>query len=295
MSSHAVYCAERNRCALKCSQAVAVLGVTPGIERTMSIHITTHNDVLRHTARRIAVASGLTIVMTLAILFLTLGTNPDALVPVGFVIIMSLVAATTISASLSGALSYRSALLMQQLTLMRSELSRISQTDQLTGLLNRRGFDEAAMPALNSAYHAGLPAVVFMCDLDHFKSINDRFGHEFGDKALIEIAGVLRHFSRSHGALVARHGGEEFAVLMIGITHEEAELYAEEIRMSCAAREVRSGEVCERMTISIGFTVARRESDLAKIMRVADQALYMAKRQGRDRVVHADEVALAAA
>jgi diguanylate cyclase (GGDEF)-like protein len=261
----------------------------------MSIHITTHNDVLRHTARRVVIASGLTIVMTLLILLLTLGTKPDALVPVGYVIVMSLVAATTISASLSGALSYRSALLMQQLTLMRSELSRISQTDQLTGLLNRRGFDEAAMPALASAYHAGLPVVVFMCDIDHFKSINDRFGHEFGDKALIEIASVLRHFSRTHGALVARHGGEEFAVLMIGISHEQAEIYAEEIRKSCAARETRSGELCERMTISIGFTLARRRTDLAKIMRIADQALYMAKRQGRDRVIRADDAPLAAA
>ena len=261
----------------------------------MSFHITTHKDVLRHTARRIAVAGGLTIVMTLSITLLTLGTNPDALVPVGYVMMMSLFAATIISASLSGALSYRSALLMQQLTLMRGELARISQTDQLTGLLNRRGFDEAAMPALSSAYHAGLPAVVFMCDIDHFKSINDRFGHEFGDKALIEIAGVLRHFSRTHGALVARHGGEEFAVLMIGISHEQAEIYAEEIRTSCAAREIRSAEICERLTISIGFTLARRETDLARIMRVADRALYMAKHQGRDRVIHADEAPLAAA
>jgi diguanylate cyclase (GGDEF)-like protein len=134
-----------------------------------------------------------------------------------------------------------------------------------------------------------------MCDIDHFKSINDRFGHEFGDKALIEIAGVLRHFSHTHGALVARHGGEEFAVLMIGITHEQAEVYAEEIRKFCAAREIRSGEICERLTISIGFTVARAQTDLAKIMRIADQALYTAKRQGRDRVVRADEATLAAA
>jgi diguanylate cyclase (GGDEF)-like protein len=261
----------------------------------MSIQITTHNDVLRHTAGRVAVASGLSIVLTLAVTLVNLGTNPAALVPVGHVIIMSLLAAITISAALSGVLSYRSARLMRQLTLMRSELSRISQTDQLTGLLNRRGFDEAALPALGSAYHAGLPAVVFMCDIDHFKLINDRFGHAFGDKALIEIAGVLRHFSRTHGALVARHGGEEFSVLMIGISHEQAEFYAEEIRRACAAREISSGEICERLTISIGFTVARGETDLARIKRIADQALYTAKRNGRDRVVRADATAMAAA
>jgi diguanylate cyclase (GGDEF)-like protein len=261
----------------------------------MSIQITTHSDVLGYTARRVAIASGLSLVLTLAVTVIYLGTDPAALVRTGDVILMSLFAATTISASLSGALGYRSAKLMQQLTLMRSELSRISQTDQLTGLLNRRGFDEAAMPALESAHRAGLPVVVFMCDIDHFKSINDRFGHEFGDRALIEIASVLRHFSRTHGALVARHGGEEFTVLMIGISHEQAELYAEEIRKSCAAREIRSGDIRETMTISIGFTVARGETDLARIMRIADQALYTAKRQGRDRVIRADKAALAPA
>jgi len=160
----------------------------------MTIQITTHRDVLRHTVRRVAVAVGLTIVMTVATTLLHFGTNPAALVRVDDVIIMSLCAAASVSAALSGIMTYSSALLMQELTLTRSELSRISQTDQLTELLNRRGFDDAATAALRSAYHAGLPAVIFMCDIDHFKSINDRFGHEFGDKALIEIAEVLRQF-----------------------------------------------------------------------------------------------------
>ena len=84
-------------------------------------------------------------------------------------------------------------------------------------------------------------------------------------------------------------------MLMIGISHEQAELYAEEIRKTCAAREICSGDIRERLTISIGFTVARGETDLARIMRIADQALYTAKRQGRDRVVRADEMSLAAA
>ena len=261
----------------------------------MTIQITTHSDVLRHTVRRVSVAVGLTIVMTTTILLLHLGTDPAALIPVGNIIIVSICVATAVSAAISGIMTYRSALLMQELTLTRSELSRISQTDQLTGLLNRRGFDDAASSALRSAYHTGLPAVIFMCDIDHFKSINDRFGHEFGDKALVEIADVLRQFSRAHGALVARHGGEEFAVLMIGITREQAEQHAEEIRKACSVREISSGGISERVTISIGFTVARGETELAKIMRVADQALYTAKRRGRDRVERADEFLLAAA
>jgi diguanylate cyclase (GGDEF)-like protein len=134
-----------------------------------------------------------------------------------------------------------------------------------------------------------------MCDIDHFKSINDRFGHAFGDKALIEIAEVLRQFSRAHGALVARHGGEEFAALVIGISREQAEHYAEDIRRACSSRKIANSEASERVTISIGFTVSRGETELAKLMRIADQALYTAKCRGRDRVERADEHSLAAA
>lgn len=261
----------------------------------MSFQITTDTDVVRRTIRRVAVSTGISIVMTGTTLVMSLGSNPDALISVGSVMLLGMCAATIIPAVISGILSYRSARLLQELTLTRSELSRISQTDQLTGLLNRRGFDDAATLALRTAQQAGLPAVVFMADIDHFKSINDRFGHDFGDKALIEIATVLREFSQARGGLVARHGGEEFAALMIGLSREQAETHAEEIRRTCAQREIRSGDICERMTISIGFTVTRGEIDLARVMRVADQALYMAKRQGRDRVVRADELALAAA
>lgn len=261
----------------------------------MSFQIATDTDVVRQTIRRVAVATGISMAMTATITLMSFGGNPDALVRVGDVIVLSMCAATIISAVISGILSYRSARLLKELTVMRRELSRISQTDKLTGLLNRRGFDEAATLALRTACQSGVPAVVFMCDIDHFKSINDRFGHEFGDKALSEIAAVLREFSEVRGGLVARHGGEEFAALMVGLSREQAELYAEEIRRMCARREIRSGDICERITISVGFTVACGETDLAGIMRIADQALYTAKREGRDRVVRADEMALAAA
>jgi hypothetical protein len=113
----------------------------------VGIQISTHGDVLRHTGRRMAIAAGLTIAMTATTLFLHLGTDFDATVSVGYIIGFSLCVATAISASLSGALSYRSALLMQELTLTRREFARISRTDQLTGLFNRRGFDDAAPPS----------------------------------------------------------------------------------------------------------------------------------------------------
>jgi diguanylate cyclase (GGDEF)-like protein len=132
-----------------------------------------------------------------------------------------------------------------------------------------------------------------MCDVDRFKSINDRFGHEFGDKVLVEIADVLRAFAGNDRVVVGRHGGEEFAALIIGITHEQAAQYAEDIRQACAAREIWIDENSARVTIRIGFTVVRDELDLSKIMRVADRALYAAKHGGRNRVARADALAAA--
>jgi diguanylate cyclase (GGDEF)-like protein len=261
----------------------------------MSIQIQNHGDVLRHAARRMAVSAGLTVILTTMMLLLAFGTDLAAKVSVGFVIGFSLCAATSISAALSGALSYRSALLMRELSLTRCELSRLSQTDQLTGLLNRRGFDVAAVAALTAANEAGRSAVAFMCDIDHFKSVNDRFGHDAGDKVLVAVADVLRQLVGEGETLVARYGGEEFAALMVGITREQAERHAEEIRRACAATEVRVGAASLRVTISIGFTLSRGEIDLARMMRTADRALYAAKRHGRDRVEQADERSLVAA
>src|SRR5262245_2297697 len=117
-----------------------------GDERGLSvtIQIATHGDVLRHTGKCMAIAGSLTIVMTVTTLLLHLGTDFSATVSVDYIIGFSLCIGTAISTSLSGAMSYRSARRMQELTLTRSELARISQTDQLTGLFNRRGFDDTA-------------------------------------------------------------------------------------------------------------------------------------------------------
>ncbi|TPQ31195.1 GGDEF domain-containing protein [Bradyrhizobium guangdongense] len=258
------------------------------------MQIKTHKDVLRHTARRLAVAAGLTIVMTTTSLLLLLGTDFSATVSVGYVIAFSLCIATGISSMISGAFSYRSGLLMRELILTRSELSRISQTDQLTGLSNRRGFDDAACAALASARARNVPVAVFLCDIDHFKSINDRFGHEAGDKVLVEVADVLRQLAKVDDVVVGRHGGEEFAGLMVGVTRDQAEQHAEALRTACAARAISIGDDVERVTISLGFTVSCADAELSELMRIADRALYTAKRRGRDRVVQADERSLAA-
>jgi diguanylate cyclase (GGDEF)-like protein len=112
---------------------------------------------------------------------------------------------------------------------------------------------------------------------------------------LVEIADVLRGFAGKDGVLVGRHGGEEFAALMIGVTREQAAQYAEDIRHACAAREISFDGDSTCVTVSIGFTIAREEVDLSNIMRVADRALYIAKHGGRNQVARADAPSLVAA
>src|SRR6202165_799433 len=146
----------------------------------MKIQLITHRDVLRHTAMRVAVAVCLTIALTLAMTLMKFGTDPDASVRAGFVTASVVGIGVIVSALLTAGLSYRSALVMQELALTRAELLRISRTDQLTGLLNRRGFDEAAISALAKAQSVNVSAVALMCDIDRFKAINDQFGHDFG-------------------------------------------------------------------------------------------------------------------
>ncbi|MBV9971107.1 MAG: GGDEF domain-containing protein, partial [Xanthobacteraceae bacterium] len=198
-----------------------------------------------------------------------------------------LFAGVFISTTVCAVLTYRSGLLMMELTRARRELASISQTDQLTGLFNRRGFNEAATDALGVAERDGVAAAVFMCDIDHFKSINDRFGHEIGDHVLAAFADVLRRFAVRHGAVVGRYGGEEFAAVMVGISRVHAARCAEDIRQACREATILDGKTPLPVTISIGFTVATGPFDLASMMRIADSALYAAKRGGRDRVVQA--------
>jgi diguanylate cyclase (GGDEF)-like protein len=228
--------------------------------------------------------------MTVATVTLQFGTDLDAVVRVGRVLTMSLCAAIAISAFLSGALSFRSALLMKELTLTRAELFRISRTDELTGLLNRRGFDEAAAVALQSAHAASRPVAVMMCDIDHFKAINDRYGHEFGDLVLVNIGEVLQAFAADHELLVARYGGEEFAVLAVGITEQEVAILGEALRQGCCARDVVDEDNSVHVTISIGLAAPVGAVRFSQLMRVADEALYMAKRQGRNCVARATAV-----
>lgn len=160
-----------------------------------------------------------------------------------------------------------------------------SETDPLSGLANRRGFDMHAARALVEARRLGLPVSVVMFDLDHFKQINDTYGHSIGDQVIRAFAGLLTH-AVPDTAVVGRTGGEEFAMVLQRTTVEGARLGAEAVRVATAAGMARG---LPPLTVSAGVAAVLPGEELGDLMRRADQALYHAKRTGRDRVCMADE------
>jgi diguanylate cyclase (GGDEF)-like protein len=183
--------------------------------------------------------------------------------------------------------SYRSARLVRDLRAARRSLEVLAQTDQLTGLLNRRGFDAAAHTSLGACRIAGRPVAVLMCDIDHFKALNDSFGHGFGDKSLISLADVLRDLARAEGFIVGRQGGDEFVMMLPGVAQAEAAEIAERLRSACAGRTCDENAVA--LSVSVGIAAsAHSQASLSALLRRADVALYDVKRTGRDRVVAVD-------
>ncbi len=167
------------------------------------------------------------------------------------------------------------------------ELDQQASTDLLTGLANRRGFEPALRHEWRRRERLGVALSMLVIDIDHFKQINDRHGHAAGDAALRHLGHVLRQHLRPYD-LSARLGGEEFCVVQTGITPQEALLAAERLRAAdlCFGRDLQ-GEPLQ-MTISIGLASALPEDrDPGELLARADAALYLAKAEGRNRVVRA--------
>jgi diguanylate cyclase (GGDEF)-like protein len=249
----------------------------------MARTLITRGDAFWHTLRRVGFAVTAAVISTLAICLAVYGFDQKAMLEAGVVVRNSLIIAAVVSAVLTAVLSYSSAVVMQQLELARGELWRMARTDQLTGLLNRRGFDDMAGPAVRAAATAESRISILMCDIDRFKAINDRFGHEVGDAVLVALAALMRSFAEAYGGMVARHGGEEFVVLLVGIDPDRALVLAEGLRTSCE-RTIRVGGEAVDVSISVGLATSRVEGQLARLMRDADSALYAAKRRGRNQV-----------
>jgi diguanylate cyclase (GGDEF)-like protein len=180
------------------------------------------------------------------------------------------------------------ATLLRDLRRARDELVKVTQRDPLTGLLNRRGFDLAAVRVFTESRRSGAPIAALMCDIDRFKAVNDQHGHEFGDQALKGVAEVLRAAIGARAAFLARQGGEEFAILLPGVDFAEGVEIAEIVRAACAANRFESKGVATRITLSIGIaSQAPWGADPRALLSRADAALYQAKRDGRNCVVAA--------
>jgi diguanylate cyclase (GGDEF)-like protein len=164
-----------------------------------------------------------------------------------------------------------------------AKLVHDARTDQLTGLLNRRGFDELVPHELARARREGSCVGVVTFDIDHFKRINDEWGHEAGDRVLAALADVFRAETRSND-VVARMGGEEFTAVLEVEDIEGAVEFAERVRAAFAGVDVGVGHA----TISAGITAARRPGAANDLLLAADAALYQAKVAGRDRAVVSD-------
>ncbi|KQN73765.1 GGDEF domain-containing protein [Devosia sp. Leaf64] len=164
-----------------------------------------------------------------------------------------------------------------------ADMTTLSETDPLSGLLNRRGFDEQAERARLMAQRAGMPAVAITADIDHFKQINDTYGHDRGDQ-VIAMFGELLKESFDQRAVVARMGGEEFAVLLpgAGLTVARGAAEAARLRLRDLPKEIRGTD--KRITCSFGIAVLDEGESLSNLLRRADMALYDAKAKGRDRV-----------
>jgi diguanylate cyclase len=169
-----------------------------------------------------------------------------------------------------------------QLRLALEEARRAAQTDALTGLPNRRGFDDSMANLLQGEG----PLSLAVLDIDHFKAVNDTYGHAAGDVVLRGVARVLRA-GLAAGEWPARVGGEEFAVVLPGAGQEEARTRGEALRRAVAGIDFLAGAEGARfsVTVSLGVAEHRRGEAAEALIARADTALYTAKRRGRDRVV----------
>jgi diguanylate cyclase (GGDEF)-like protein len=167
------------------------------------------------------------------------------------------------------------------------KLAELSAQDGLTGLANRRRFDEALQIEIARAAHACLPLSLLIIDVDYFKNFNDSFGHQAGDECLKHVAGAISSCARRASDVVARYGGEEFCVISPYTSQPETQVLADSIRT--AVRDLgiaRKPDSAAVVTVSIGCvtTDSSEEPSAEALVRAADKALYKAKALGRDRV-----------
>jgi diguanylate cyclase (GGDEF)-like protein len=169
---------------------------------------------------------------------------------------------------------------------LQGELARLEVIDPLTDVPNRRGFYQALTPWMALARRPGQPTGLIILNLDHFKRVNDNYGHPVGDAVLKTMVDVCRKQLRDSD-LMGRLGGAEFAVQLPRTTLEDAMMVAERIRQAVEAMPVKTERAVINLTASLGVTTIRAEDSTVSLFKRADEALQQAKRAGRNRVVEA--------
>ena len=174
---------------------------------------------------------------------------------------------------------------------LAKKLLILSTLDGLTGIANRRHFDEFMAKEWNRAVRSGTDLSLIMCDIDHFKDYNDCYGHQQGDLCLQRISSVLEDYTRREGDLAARYGGEEFAIVLSDTTLADALQVAEKIRNAVEKTAIPhdASVVTNIVTISMGVASIQPDQNVfaSTLIAEADKFLYQSKSQGRNRVVSA--------
>lgn len=173
---------------------------------------------------------------------------------------------------------------------LAKKLEKLATTDSLTGLANRRRFDEHFSAEVARAARSGEPLTLVLCDVDHFKGYNDRYGHQAGDACLVEVARALDSVVHRPADLAVRYGGEEFALVLPGTSQEGASLLTERLRAAVRELAIRhEGSARGIVTLSAGVATVVGAWTVEDVITLADRALYQAKEAGRDAQILVEE------
>jgi len=183
---------------------------------------------------------------------------------------------------------------MSELSLLNGTLKEKSTTDELTGIANRRFFNDTLDEYIKLAIREKKPTSLLLIDIDHFKKVNDRYGHLIGDECLKLTATAINHCLHRPGDFMARYGGEEFSVVLPNTSSQGAEIIAQQILLSVRKLHYQTSDVDIKLTVSIGIsTMSSPEQNKNSLISLADQALYLAKNDGRDTINNGKTLRLA--